>query len=537
MATVNELIKGYGEGFPDIETLLGLEPDEAQLIAMSEPTPELCRYFKDVSFFCDVTSQKVVGMVRFKVLIERLIALNDELSRYSGVHHDKRVVHSLTDENKYALRQLARTPADVLRAERIERFTEHDTAAAGDYLKILIGTQMPHLEWMIEGVAFADTSEDTMGPVFGLIANKIVFGYFLPRLLDFIERLLDYVDELEKDGPLVIPALTHVQAAEPTTFGKKMSTWLYPLDFHIQRMMENDCFIPFSGKYGGAVGNTTTHLAAYPDIDWRDFGRRYIERLGLMYEEMTFQSSTYAIEASHFATLANMMTHIIKLTEDFVALASCPGQLFIKLKKPGTKGSSIMPNKSNAWNMEGALEMLRRSRAELFHYAQRLPAYPHEGNMGRSYLMRTLGGVFMPAFIALSRIQNEMVGDMKTRGYAPNLEKIVAFFREYPGMAGSSIQTCLKREGIEGDAYRQIEKIAINPDGTYADTEQFSRGLEQVMEANNLPSSACCELRDLLNPQRNIGDAHILAKRYSQTLRVRIGRYRAMLIPNEAPLI
>jgi hypothetical protein len=166
-----------------------------------------------------------------------------------------------------------------------------------------------------------------------------------------------------------------------------------------------------------------------------------------------------------------------------------------------------------------------------------LPSYPHEGNMGRSYLFRSLGSIFMPAFIALDRIGGEMVGDMVRRGYVPNPAKIAAFFHEYPGMAGSAIQTILKRAGIEGDAYREIEGIAINLDGTYANAEQFAEGLERVMEANSLLPEVRDELRRLLNPANNIGDADILAKREGARLRESIEAYRSQLKQYESPLV
>lgn len=529
MATVAELVKGYGPDFPSLEDLFGLEPTEAQLLQLSEPTPALGRYIKDVAFLRDVTSQRALGQLRFRVLIERYIALSHELDRYGGKHRGKKVVHSLPSYEEKTLPKLARSPADIIRAEAIEKFTEHDTAAAGDYLKLLIGTRLPHLEPMIEGIGFADTSEDTMSPVFGLIANTVVFGYFVPKLIGLMSVLLDYVDNLEKDGPLVLPGLIHKQGAEPTTFGKKITTNLWAIDYHLRRLRDNHSFIPFGGKLGGALGNLTTHYAAYSDIDWRVFARRYIENLGLTYDEMTFQSSTYALEAGHFTTLAVMLSHLIKLVVDFIDLTSSLGQLFVKRKKPGTKGSSIMPTKSNLWSSEGALKMLRKARTALIELALELPDYAHEGDMGRSYLMRDLGTVFMPAFIALSRIGGEIVGDMVHGGCAPNPEAIAEFFHKNPGLAGSSIQTVLKREQIPGDAYRQIEAIAINSNGTYANAEQFGAGLEQIMEANNLDETVRQELRRFVQPANNIGKADTLAKEKAHELRQRFIIYKSDL--------
>ncbi len=528
--TVYSLVKGYGPGFPTLEELFGLEPDEESELRLSQPTPALGRYFDDVAFMQNVTSQREVGQLRFQVLLRRFIALNDELSRYEGMHRDQKVVAALSAEDKAELLQLATGSADILRAERLERFTEHDTAAAGDWLKILIGTRFPHLESRIEGVAFADTSEDTMSPVFGLIANKLVFGHFIPHLLRFMERQLDFLNMVEADGPLVLPGLTHQQAGEPTTFGKKVVTNLTAIDHHLQRLMVAGHFVPFSGRLGGAMGNLTTHYAAYPDIDWLDFARRFVEGLGLTYQEMTFQSVTYCLEASHFTELAHMMTHIIKLTEDFMLLASYPGNMFVKRRRQGAKGSSIMSNKSNPWGIEGANAMLRKSRKALLNLALELPSFPHEGNMARSFLMRDIGSDLMYAFIALNRISREMVGDMRTSGYIPNYGRIAVLLAENPAIASSSILTVLKRCGIEGDAYRQTQTIAFNPDGTFANAEQFTLGLEGVVGQNALPHAIGLELYRLVSPGNNIGQADVLAKKWSEALRMRIEGYRNLLV-------
>lgn len=537
MPSVASLIAGYGPKFPSLETLLGLEPAEEQLVRLSEPVPALGRYFKDVAFLSDVTSQRAVGRVRFRVLVEWFITLAKVLTDYNGVNSGQKVVHGLSRAEVRALRRLGRTPADVVRAEMMERFTEHDTAAAGDYMKIVLGTQFARLEPMMEGFHFGNTSEDVMGPTFGIIANTVVYGHFLPKLLELMSLLLDFVDQVEANGPLVVGAFTHKQAAEPTTVRKKFATMLAAIEFHICKMMDHGRFVPFTGKFGGGVGNMSTHFAAYPDIDWRSVGRRYVQGLGLTYEELTFQSSTYALEASHFTELANILTHLIKFAEDFVDLAACSNQFFIKRKRPGMKGSSLYAGKCNAWGIEGAIAMLEECRDAILHLACSLPVYPHEGNMKRSYLMRNIGNTMMPAFIAMSRIGNELVGNLTDKGYTPNPRKIAAFFNEYPWMVGSCIQSVLKRHGIEGDAYRQMESISINPDSTYADAAQFAAGLERVIAENKLSAEAAAELMSFTNLVACIGDADKLAVDWQAGFRDRAVGYRRLLSRYQVPLI
>ncbi len=531
MPSVKGLLEGYGPKFPPLEELFGIEADEAAELRLSTPIPALDRYLKSVKFLQDVTSGKAMGFLRFKVSAEYFIALTELLGDYQGKYKHQKVADRISDSDKAKIRQIGRTTSEILRAEKLEEFTEHDTAAATDYLKISIGTQLPHLEHMIEGVHFAVTSEDPMSVSFGLILNKLVYGHFVPNLLDFCDSLIAYAEKYEKASSLVLPGLTHEQAAEPTPLGKKVAFTVSAINELLENMLDkNDDFKPFSAKFSGAIGNFTTHYAAYPDIDWKAFAKKFVSDFGLHYEKVAHQAVSYAREATHFMNIANICTQVMKFTDDFLRLASCPGQLFVKQQKKGVKASSIMPNKSNGWGMEGALRMLAEAQDGLITYAKELPNYPHEGNMGRSYLCRNIGEKFMPIFIALGRISGEF------NRYQPNDEKINAFLNEYPGMAGSVIQTVLKRAKIEGDAYRVIQSISINPDGTYATASQFRTGLEKKMDELNLDADLREELRSKLDLKRLIEPAGIIASETFSEVKGRFAEYRQKLAKYQQPL-
>lgn len=518
---VDEMIKGYGPNFPGLAELFAMPLTEKDRLSLEEPIPALGRYAKSVAFLKDVTSGKAVGLMRFKVIIEYFIALNNQLAEYTGKH--RKITGKLTAEDIAEIRKIGTTLEEVKQAEFIEKFTEHDTAAAGDFIKLKIATKLPHLEDQMEGIHFGCTSEDVMGNVFGLIANDLVFKHFLDSLLDFCLNVMFFVEKHEGLGPLILPALTHEQAATPTTLGQKLITQLVAIDYHLSQMKGKTVkFQPFSGKMGGPIGNLDCHYAAYPDIDWISFAKDFVEGMGLHYETMTNQCVSYAVEAQHFTTIGNILTHIIKLVKDFVNMASCPSQFFVKEKKKGTKGSSIMPNKSNAWKMEGALGMLSEARDRLFFLARELPNYPHEGNMARSYLFRNIGDAFLPIFIGLGRITEEI------KTYKPNPEKITNFFNEYPGMAGGCLQTVLKRQGVSGDAYRLIQEISINPDGTYANAEQFKKGFEEKVKELGLPEDSREELARLLKPDNLIGLAHLMTLSSIENLKIKFKTYRAM---------
>ena len=186
-----------------------------------------------------------MGLRRFDALKEYFIQLSDVLTA-SKLPRDKLVVFGLTDEDKKGIRGLCTTIDDVYRAEILESVTDHDTAAAGDLLKFEIAHKIPHLEEMIDGVHFAMTSEDVMSIVFGTIANDIVYKHFIPEIINFSKKMMSYMASVEKTDsdrkPLVVPGLTHVQAAEPTTGGKKFMNSINAIDFLISRMMDENGF-------------------------------------------------------------------------------------------------------------------------------------------------------------------------------------------------------------------------------------------------------------------------------------------------------
>ncbi len=162
-----------------------------------------------------------------------------------------------------------------------------------------------------------------------------------------------------------------------------------------------------------------------------------------------------------------MLGQIIKFAQDICRLTSCLGQFFVKIKKEGEKGSSIMSVETNFWGIEGAITMLLGSAEQSEFFIAELPNYPLQDNMSRSYLFRKIGGYFMPFFIGIDRIMKEF------GRCVPNYRNIDRYLAEYPGMCGNAIQTYLKAIRIEDDAYRLVQEISINPDGSYANAKEF----------------------------------------------------------------
>lgn len=492
-----KMIEGYGPKLPPLGKLFTMQPSADYLLRLNSPYPALGRYYRYTKFLEKVTSQKAVALLRFHVMKEYFIALSEQMDQYDGKFRHKKIVGHLTSEDIDLIRQIGTTLQEIYWAELFEAVSDHDTAAAGDYLKTRIAYLISGMtEWLsnlidyIEGIHFPNTSEDVMSNVFGVIGNELVYGHFMTKLLDYLDFLIKYVERYEYTGFLLLPELTHIQPAEPTTLAGKFITRLVAIkDLLFSLRGHNGKYMLFSGKLNGATGGFITHYAAYPDINWPEFTKGFVEKLGLHYERWTDQCVPFSREAQIFTTIGNILTEVIKLTRDFILMASAPAQFFIKVKVAGEKGSSVLPNKFNAWKLEGAVAALLETQWMMTFMAHTLPSYPHAGDMARSYLMRNLGMYFTGAFIGLGRIMEEM------EKYVPNPAKIRSFLNEYPGMAGSSIQSILKREGIADDAYRTIQTISINPDGSYANAAQFRAGLETKMSELGLPEELREELR------------------------------------------
>lgn len=529
---VEDMLAGYGPKFSQsIEEFFANQMPESEMPRLLAPFPALGRYYDSCAFMEQVTSGLAISKERFQVIVEYAIALSEEMEKYTGLHSDRKVIDRLSDEDKRLMRAIGRDPREVYLAQLLERFTEHDSAAAGDYVKLAMAYLLPpHLTRYIEGVLLGITSEDMMGNVFGITSNRLVFGHLVPAVVDLCLGMINYVRVHEENGPLIVPGATHLKAAEYTTAARRHAVILTAIVEHLKCFLDSQGrIIPFSGKLGGPIGDLKDHYAAYPDINWHAFARKFVEkRLKLSYHEMTDQCSTYYIEAQHLAAICNLLTKLVKFTGDILELGAYPGELLTKTKPDGMKGSTGMPQKSNFWEAEGVRIMFKKGRNNLRFLADELPNYPLEGNMERSFLMRDLGTDTAPIFIGLGRLTKAL------ERYIPQRDNINTCLNAYPGMSSAVLQTVLKRMQVPGDAYRAIQKTAVRPDGSAANSAEFRLGLEEQMEVLELSSDQRQELLLLLNPKSQIAEAHQRARKQLDEYEVFLNQLRVRCRPYQA---
>ncbi|MFC1715054.1 lyase family protein [Candidatus Poribacteria bacterium] len=519
---IRAMFDGLGIDPQDIVQLTDGDVSQDDLYRLSCPFPALGRYGRYITFMDDLTSLKALYKYRVMVIVEYFIALADTMTSYNGRFSDSKIIpRALTEPMKEALRSIESnlTPQQMIQIETIEKKSDHDTAAITDWTKFIVdqrdilgfseaeGAELEQLENCLDGFHFGRTSEDVNSPVFALINRGLFFKYVIPEVIAFQEAVMEYAQQCDR----ATAGLTHGQPAEPTTIGKQLMNTVAAIDSILRRVFlpydetGTQTTISFPVKTFGAVGNHSDLRSAYPDIDWIENDRRFVAALGsgLHLDMMATQASLYGEYKYVYDAVCTISRHILKFARDFWGWTSF--QWFKKRKKEGVKGSSVMPNKYNPWRIEGASKILEKFVIQLEYTAKALMDYPYEGDMGRSIIMRDIGDDFAKFFIALGRIREEL------QLYEVNEEKVDEFLQNNPGLVGGAAQTILKRARVPGDAYRYIQQVMINPDGSYVSQEQFMERMRQkIAQGEDISPEVGEEILHLADPENNTGYAQEL---------------------------
>ena len=516
------MFDGLGLDPQDIIHLADGDVSQDDLYRIASPFPASGRYRRYITFMDDLTSLKALYKYRVMVIVEYFIALADTMDSYNG-KLKKIIPRPINDFMVEALRSIGQnlTPQQIAQIEAIETRSDHDTAAITDWVKFIVdqqdilgfakaaGEEREQLENCLDGFHFGRTSEDVNSPVFALINRELFFKHLIPEVIAFQEAVMEYAREYDR----VTAGLTHGQPAEPTTIGKQLTNTVAAIDSILRQVFlpydetGTRTTISFPVKTFGAVGNHGDLRAAYPNIDWIENDQRFVAALGpgLHLDMMATQASLYGEYKRIYDAVCTMARHILKFSNDFWGWTSF--QWFKKRKRKGVKGSSVMPNKYNPWRMEGAAKILEKSIVQLEYTAKALMDYPYEGDMGRSIVMRDIGDDFAKFFIALGRIREEL------QLYEVNGEKIDDFLQNNPGLVGGAAQTILKRARISGDAYRHIQQVMINPDGSYVSREEFMTRMRQEMaQGGAIPLEVGEEILLRAAPENNTGYARELTQ-------------------------
>ena len=323
------------------------------------------------------------------------------------------------------------TEEEALKVKEIEQTTNHDVKAveyfikeAFDYLQL-----QPYKEF----IHFGLTSQDINNTAIPLSIKEAVQQVYLPALEQLLSKLRSLVTQW-KDVPLL--ARTHGQPASPTRLGKEFEVFVVRMEQQLQTLIA----VPYAAKFGGATGNYNAHKVAYPNIDWKAFGTRFVEEILVLHHSFpTTQIEHYDHLAALFDALKRINTILIDLNRDIWTYISM--DYFKQQIKAGEVGSSAMPHKVNPIDFENSEGNLGIANALLEHLSAKLPISRLQRDLTDSTVLRNVGVPFGHILIAL---QSTLKGLNKL---LLNEDKIREDLQDHWAVVAEAIQTILRREG------------------------------------------------------------------------------------------
>ncbi|MBD1261168.1 adenylosuccinate lyase [Maribacter polysiphoniae] len=366
------------------------------------------------------------GLIKYRVLveIEYFIALCElplpQLESFDTSKFD-------------ALRDLYKKfdSSDAQAIKDIEKTTNHDVKAVEYFIKDAFDTL--GLSKHKEFIHFGLTSQDINNTAIPLSIKEAMNDVYVPLYFDLVDRLKELVKEWA-NVPLL--ARTHGQPASPTRLGKEIEVYVERLKEQFNLL--ND--VPSAAKFGGATGNYNAHKIAYPNIDWKAFGQKFVqEKLGLHHSFPTTQIEHYDHMAALFDTLKRINTIVLDLDRDFWTYVSM--DYFKQKIKKGEVGSSAMPHKVNPIDFENSEGNLGIANAIFEHLSAKLPLSRLQRDLTDSTVLRNVGVPFGHTLIAF---QSTLKGLNKL---LLNQEKIELDLENNWAVVAEAIQTILRREG------------------------------------------------------------------------------------------
>jgi adenylosuccinate lyase len=424
------------------------------------------RYFEKTQELAAFFSEKALIQYRVKVEIEYFISLC-ELG-----------LPQLKDVDKNLFPKLRKIYSDfdlddALSIKEIEKVTNHDVKAVEYFIKDKF--DQLELSTYKEFIHFGLTSQDINNTAVPLSIKDAMEEVYSPALHALVDKLTSLAESW-KDIPML--ARTHGQPASPTRLGKEIEVFVQRLKEQI-KYLENT---PYAAKFGGATGNFNAHKVAYPDIDWKDFGTKYVEEvLGLYHSFPTTQIEHYDHMASLFDTLKRINTIILDLDKDIWSYVSM--DYFKQKIKKGEVGSSAMPHKVNPIDFENSEGNLGIANALFEHLAAKLPVSRLQRDLTDSTVLRTIGVPFGHTLIGfastLKGLNKLLLNESKLDLDLENNWAVVA----------EAIQTILRREAYP-NPYEALKGLTrtnetINRDSIaeFIDKLDVSEDIKQELKA------------------------------------------------------
>ncbi len=418
--------------------LLNISPIDGRY---HEKTKELSDYFSEYA------------LIKYRTIVEIkwLLYLLDKKIIDEAINKDEEQ-ELLSIINNFSLN-------DAEKVKEIEKTTKHDVKAVEYFLQEKFKEK--NLERLIPFIHITLTSEDINNTSYNLMIKDGLKVY-----LDNLNNLVTKLDELSneyKKTPML--AHTHGQNASPTTVGKEFKIFSYRLKSIIELVNK----LKLRSKFSGAVGNYNCHVVAYPNIDWINETKAFINSLDLDYNPLTTQIESHDILCT-LLSYVKIVNNIIKdLNSDMWLYIS--RNYFKEIKKDNEVGSSVMPHKVNPINHENSIANTELSNGLIDALVNNLSISRMQRDLSDSSKLRNIGVIFSHSLIS---IKETLTGLNKI---TVNEEYLKNELNEHYEVLTEAIQTVLRKNKID-NAYEQLKKISRGKELTKEDLINFINNLD-----------------------------------------------------------
>ena len=382
------------------------------------------RYYNKTEVLSDYFSEKALIFYRLKVEIEYFISLCN-----LGIPQLKNFDHTKFDKLRKIYLNFSNE--DAIEVKRIEKITNHDVKAVEYFIKDKF--EALNIGEFKEFIHFGLTSQDINNSAIPLSIKDFIDNVYMPKIHEVVSAIDNKCEEL-KDVTII--ARTHGQAASPTKLGKEFKVFWTRINEQIKSLKN----IPNSAKFSGAVGNFNAHKVAYPKIDWKKFGKNFIENeLGLNYSFPTTQIEHY----DSFAALCDNCRRINNILLDMcVDIWTYISHDYFKQKIIKDEvGSSAMPHKVNPIDFENSEGNLGLANSTFDFFSNKLTKSRLQRDLTDSTVLRNIGVPFGHTLISFESLLKGL------KKIYVNEVKINKDVEDNWIVVSEAIQTILRREG------------------------------------------------------------------------------------------
>jgi len=439
------------------------------------------RYASKVNSLRGICSE--YGLIRYRVLVEVrwLQWLSDEpsikeLAPFSMLM--KGVLNRIVDEFSFD---------DAQWIKKAESKTNHDVKAVECFLRDRIGSGSD-VRNAGDFIHFGCTSEDVNNLAYALMLRGARDEVLAPAMKELAAKLRALANA---HAELPMLSRTHGQAASPTTLGKEMAN----VAARLVRAQKQLSSVELRGKWNGAVGNFNAHVVAYPEVDWPELSRQFVQSLGLDPNVLTTQIEPHDWTAEYAHALERYNTVLLGFCRDMWGYISLG--YFRQHVNRDEVGSSTMPHKVNPIDFENAEGNLGVSSALLSHFAAKLPVSRWQRDLSDSTVQRNFGTALAHSLIAVQSVKKGL------EKLQVNPEAIANDVDSAWEVLAEAVQTVMRRYGI-AEPYEKLKSLTRGRPVTKEVMQDFVRSLD-------IPEDARRRLLEL-TPSAYTGAASQLAR-------------------------